>query len=200
MAAPTKTTARSLFALASNAASTITVGAPFDVSTLFEATVLVQFGRRVVTAAVATCNLRLEGSTSAYNTISNWFPITTFSTGFAVTTSQPVTTSSASGQSVVTMTTTTGMVVGDIVYIDNTTIGNSEWGRIKTVTAATSITLEDNLLNTQAATSVVYRAAELFGINVNLASVKQIRLVVDGSGFTMAHAVQATFSTLDTIA
>lgn len=199
MATPSKTAARSLFALASTAASTIVVGSPFDVSSYFEGTVLIQFGRRSTTAAGAGVNYRLEGSTSAYNTISNWFPLATFTTAFAATNSQAVTTQSSSGQAVVSMSTTTNMTVGDIVYIDNTTIGNSEWHRIKTVTASTSITLEDNLVNTQQTSAVVFRAAELFSANLNLASLKQIRLVVDGSSFTQAFATQATFTTLDSI-
>ncbi len=201
MVAPSKTQATSLISLQSVAASSVLIGSVVDVSAKFAGSVFIHFGRRSASAAGAGVNFRVEGSAKS-SADGFWFPLAIFTSGFAATNSQPVTTSSSSGQNVVSMSTTTNMAVGDIVYIDDPTIGNSEWGRVKTVTASTSITLEDNLQSTHGTSAVVYRAAELYMTtpNIDLSSVGRLRVVADGSQFTQAFAVEAFLTTLDSIA
>ena len=100
----------------------------------------------------------------------------------------------------VTVASTTNLTVGGIVFFDNTTIGNSEWGRIKTVTTNTSITLEDNLLNAQSSgASTIYTRAELYVAQLDLGPYKRLRVVADGSGTGQAIAVDAFASTLDSV-
>ena len=95
------------------------------------------------------------------------------------------------------MTDTTGFAVGDVVYIDNGTIGNSEWGRVKAVSANTSITIEDNLVNAQTG-ATVYDQAQIFrAVDINLRAIGRIRVVVDNTGTGQAIAVEAHMVTAD---
>ena len=62
---------------------------------------------------------------------------------------------------------TTKVAEGDYIMIRNSTVANSEWGRIKSIVANTSITIEDNLLNAQTG-SVIFSNAECYAIPVDM--------------------------------
>ena len=96
------------------------------------------------------------------------------------------------------MASTTNLAANDIIYIDNGTIANSEWGRIKSVSTNVSVTIEDNLVNAQTG-ATIYDGAEVFVANLNLQSVGRIRVVVDGSSFTQAFAIESHIVTTDSI-
>lgn len=198
MASFTKTIQAALLALQSVAASSVVVGSAFDMSGKIGGMVQVRFGRRATTAAGAGANIRIEVSKAAAGD-NSWFPLAIFTSAFAATNSQPITTTSNAAQNVLTMTTTTNMAIGDVVFIDNGTIGNSEWARIKAVSAAASVTIEDNLVNNQANTTPVYRAAEIYPPVAIPEGVYRIRAVADGSLFTQAWAVEVTLTTVDSI-
>ena len=97
------------------------------------------------------------------------------------------------------MTDTTGFTAGDLIFIDNGTIGNSEWARIKTISGGVSVTVEDALVN--AATSCrIYDSAEIYAPVAIPEGAYRIRCVVDASLFTQASAVEARYTTIDGIA
>lgn len=198
MAIINKTQGVSVLSLQSVAASTVLISSVVDVSNKFAAALFIHFGRRSATAAGAGVNIRVEASGKSSGD-GFWWPVAIFTTAFAACTTRAVTTSSASGQNVVSTSTTTGLAIGDIIYIDNTTIGNSEFHRIKLVTASTSVTLEDNLNNTQGVTSNIYNAAEMYTCQLDLASIGRLRLVIDGANFTQAFAIEAFMVTGDNI-
>ena len=188
-----------LYALASTAASSVSLGTALDVSTKMGGLVYVRFGRRAATAAGAGANLRLEASHSA--TLDNsWYPFAIFTTAFAACSDEAVTASAASGQKVISCASTTGFTAGDIIFIDNTTIGNSEWARIKSIEGTPSVTVEDNLVNTHSSIATMYDSAEIYAPVAFPEGASRIRLVVDASLFTQACAVEARYSTIDSIA
>lgn len=198
MAVFNKTQGTSVIALQSVAASTVLISSVLDVSAKFAAALFIHFGRRSATAAGAGVNIRVEASAKSSGD-GFWWPVAIFTTAFAACTTRAVTTSSSSGQNVISATTTTGLAIGDIIYIDNTTIANSEWHRIKIVTGATSVTIEDNLNNTQGTSSNMYNAAEMYICQLDLASIARLRIVVDGASFTQAFAIEAFAVTGDSI-
>jgi len=198
MATYTKTIQTDLLALQSVAASSVAISSDFDMSGKIGGTVLVRFGRRAATAAGAGVNIRVEAShaSSGNNT---WYPLAIFTTNFAAAADEAVSGTVNSGTNVITVASTTGLTAGDIIFIDNGTIANSEWGRIKSIVSNTSVTIEDNLVNAQTS-STIYDSAEIFAPVIIPKEVTRIRVVADGSGFTQAFAIEASLITVDSIA
>lgn len=186
-----------LYALASTAASSVSLGTPLDVSSKMGGLVYVRFGRRAAAAAGAGCNIRLEASHSA-SADNSWYPFAIFTTAFAAAEAEAVSGTVAAGATTITVASTTNLAAGDIIFIDNGTIANAEFARIKSVTGAPAVVVEDPLVN--AATGLTfYDSAEIFAPVAIPEGAYRIRLVVDASLFTQACAVEARYSTIDGI-
>jgi hypothetical protein len=199
MATFSKTNAQTLLALQSVAASTILVGAAVDVSAKMGGLIYVRFARRAATAAGAGVNIRLEASQSA-SANNSWFPFAMFTTAFAAVNATTLDAEAASGQAVIPLTATTGFAAQGIGFCDNATIANSEWFRVLSVSAAVSVTAEENLVNTQANGTAATAGAEIYSpVNIPEGALR-IRAVADGSLFTQAFAIQVLYSTIDGIA
>lgn len=189
MPTPTKTQNQTLLQLQSVAASTVVVGSAVDVSTIWAATVFARFGRRSATAAGAGANIRIEASPYASGN-GFWSPLAILTTNFAACEAEAVSGTVNSNTNVITVASTTNLAAGDLIFIDNGTMSNSEWGRVKSVVSNTSVTIEDNLLNAQTG-ATLYDSAEIYTpMNFDLSDIGQIRVVDDGSLFTQAHAIQ----------
>jgi hypothetical protein len=197
MATITKTSDISVLALQSVAASGVLISSAIDVSSKFAASMFIHFGRRSATAAGAGVVFRVEVSAKASGN-GHWYPLTTVATDFQACEAEAVTGTVNAGASLITVASTTNLTVGDIVYIDNTTIGSSEWGRIKSLVVNTSVTVEDALTNAQTG-ATIYDRAEMYPLQFDLTAIKRLRLVVDGSQFTQAFAVEAFMVTGDSI-
>lgn len=153
----------------------------------------IRFGRRAATALTASINFRVE--TSPDSSGNTWNPHVTLSTQLGASVAdQAVNGTVAAGATVITMADTTGFVAGDIIYIENSTVANSEWARIKSISAGVSVTVEEALINAQTG-STVFDQAEIYApVSVDLkglAGAGRIRVVVDGSGGGQAFAVEA---------
>jgi len=167
------------------------------VSTFLGGMIAVRFGRRAATAAGAGVNIRLEASPNSLGGL--WVPFATFTTAFAACEAEAVSGTVSSGTNVIPVASTTNLAAGDVVFIDNGTIGNSEWGRVKSIVSNTSITIEENLVNAQTG-STIYDLAEIFPPVAIPEGALRVRAVADGSGFTQAFAVEAILATIDAIA
>lgn len=198
MASLTKTIQTPLVSLQSIASNSKVIGTPLSVANNLAATVMIHFGRRSASALTAPVNIRIEASAKSSGD-EHWYPLVIFQSTAAAVTSQAVNGTCASAQAVVPMTSTTGQVLSDIVYIDNGTVGNSCWGRICVITSNTSITLEDNLINAQTS-STVYNGAQIFMSNLDLTAVQRIRAVVDADNTGQAVAVEIECVTADSFA
>ncbi len=192
-----KTQGTSVLALQSVASNTVVISSAVDVSAKFAVTVFIHFGRRSATALTTGVIFRIEASAKSSGD-GHWYPLATFQTRVSAVTAQSVNGTCASGQNVVPMASTTGESVADIVYIDNGTIANSEWGRVKVVTSNTSITLEDNLTNAQTG-GTVYPSAEMFSALIDCTAIGRLRLVVDASGTGQVVAAEAELVSSDSI-
>lgn len=192
-----KTQDVSVLAPQSLASNSVVKSSVISVTTALAVTLFLHFGRRSNTALTTTVTFRVEVSSHSSGD-GHWWPKATFTSKIAAVTSQAVSGTCSSGQNVVAMSSTTGMTVGDIVYIDNGTIANSEWHRIKVVTSNTSITLEDNLVSAQTG-STVYPAGEMWSADIDCATYGRVRVVVDGSGSGQAVALEVDAVTADSI-
>ena len=190
----------SLFALASIAASTVSKSSPADISTKMDGLLLVRFGRRSASAAGAGVNIRLEVSSSA-SVDNSWFPFAWFTTGFAACEGEALNATCNAGQKVLTVTSTTNLTVGDAIFIDDTVdITKSEWGRIKSIVANTSVTLEDDLVYTHLNSAIIYDSAEIYSVVAIHPAMGRIRAVIDGVSFTQAFACEVSYLTVEGIA
>lgn len=197
MATLTKTVQTALLTIQSVAASSVAISSAFNMDTKLGGMVSVRFGRRAVTAAGAGVNIRIEAS-SATSGDNSWFPLAIFTSAFAAVEGEALTGTVNAGQNVLTLASTTNLTIGDVIFIDNGTIANSEWGRIKSIVANTSVTIEDNLVNAQTS-STIYDSAEIYSPVSIPEAVMRIRVVDDGSLFTQAHSVQVSLMTIDSI-
>lgn len=196
MATISKTAAQTLLALQSIASNTVVISNALSVTSKLAAMVLIRFGRRATTALTAGMTFRVEVSAKDSGD-GFWWPVAQFLTDTATAESESVTASTA-GSNVISVASTTNLAAGDIIYIDNGTIANSEWGRIKSISANVSVTIEDNLNNDQDS-SVIYDQAQFFQCQVDLTAITRLRLVCDGSGTGQAVAVEAWAITGDSI-
>lgn len=197
MANITKTTGTSVLSLQSVAASTVVISSDLDVSTKMAATILIWFGRRSATAAGAGVNIRIEVSGESSGD-SSWKSIYTFTTGFAACEAEAVSGTVSSGTNVITVASTTNLTIGDYIFIDNSTIANSEWKRVKSISTNASVTTENNLANAQTG-STIYDSAEDFMCSLDLTAIKRLRVVADGASFTQAFAIKSLMITGDSI-
>lgn len=197
MATISKTSDTSVLSLQSVAASSVVISSVLDVATKLAAMICIHFGRRAATAAGAGVNIRIEASSKASGN-GHWYPLAVFTTDFQACESEAVSGTEAAGQDTISVASTTNLAAGDIVFFDNSTIGNSEWGRIKSIVANTSVTLEDAITNAQTG-STIYDRAEMFVAQLDLTAVKRLRVVVDGSLFTQAFAIEAHMVSGDAI-
>lgn len=197
MANITKTTGTSVLSLQSVAASTVVISSDLDVSTKMAATILIWFGRRSATAAGAGVNIRIEVSGESSGD-SSWKSIYIFTTGFAACEAEAVSGTVSSGTNVITVASTTNLTIGDYIFIDNSTIANSEWKRVKSISTNASVTTENNLANAQTG-STIYDSAEDFMCSLDLTAIKRLRVVADGASFTQAFAIKSLMITGDSI-
>ncbi len=192
-----KTVGSSLLTLQSVASNTVVLGSAIDVSTKYAAFIGMHFGRRTASVLTTGAKIRVEGSTKSSGD-GFWFPLVEFQSLIAAAESEAVSGTVGSGTNVITVASTTNLTVGDMIYIDNSTIANSEWGRIIAVSTNVSVTIEDNLVNAQTG-STLYDQAEMYSASLDLSAIGRIRLVADFSGTGQACAIEAVMNTADSL-
>ena len=195
----TKTVGTSVMALQTVSASSVATSSVVSTANKLGATIFIHFGREAVTAAGVGVNIRIEASSKA-SLNGHWYPLATFTTGFATCETEALTATEPAGETVVAVGSTTNLTAGELIFIFNTTIGSSEWHRIKSVSPGVSVTLEDGLLFEQtAAASDIFDLAEMFVAQLDLTSVSRLRVVADGSLFTQAFAIEVDMISWDSV-
>lgn len=179
----TKTDNNTLIALQTNTtAPRVTISSELNTTNILVTTIGTHLGRVTTNAFTAGVNFRIEGSTTPSGN-GYWFPITIFTSAVGTNIgSQTISSNASAGQNIVSIGATANFVVGDIVYIQNTTEANSEFGRIKAVSLNANITLEDNLRFAQPTTSTVTSKSEMYYALIDTSAIKRLRCVSDGSG------------------
>jgi hypothetical protein len=199
MATYSKTQGTSVLSLQSVSSGAVLISSALDVSSKIAATFFIRFGRRATTALTVGAQIRIEASGKSSGD-GHWNPLFIFTTDIATAESEAVSGTVNSGTNVITVASTTNLVAGDLIYIDNGTIANSEWGRIKSISTNTSVTIEDNLVNAQTG-ATLYDQAQIFrAVDVNCRALGRLRMVVDNSGTGQNIAIEAEMVTADSFA
>ena len=194
MALTKTTTWRTLYAIASTASNTVDEGSALDVSDLYDGLVHIQMGRGTGTAFTVAPKIMLQW-TGVNNapTADDWATEVTFQPALGASIgSQAVSGTEAAGQTVVTLAAGTNFAAGDYVFFHNTTIGNSEWCRVQSVSGA-DLTLSEAIVNAQTS-STCRDQAEEWSYYMPLLGAQKLRIVVDGAGSGQAVIVRARLS------
>lgn len=181
MATISKTQGTSLLTLQTCASAAVVLGSAVDVSTKLAAMVFIHVGRTIATALTNGVKIRVEASSKS-TLDGHWYSVAEFQTGVTVsTTTATLTTATTAADTVLPMTATAGIVIGDKVYIREAGAEtNSEFGRVKLVTSNTSITIEDGtLFNHTITTTKIWSQAEFFVAQLDLTAIGRLRVVVD---------------------
>lgn len=190
MAAMVKTQAVSLLtiqALASNAAVISTV---VDWATKMAATLFLSLGRDDSAGALAVpFNFRVQGTPDASGD-RRWMDLAVFQSGLTVPEPEAITGTQAIGATTLTLASTVNFAIGQLVLLKNTTIGNSEFARIKSFVANTSFAPIDPITLAQTG-STLYTQAEQFVLQLDLTGIERVRVVADNSGTGRSVVVEA---------
>lgn len=199
MATYSKTQGTSVLSLQSVASAAVLISSAIDVSSVIAATMFIHFGRRAASALTAGVQFRVEASSKSSGD-GHWYPLFTYTSDIAAASDEAVSGTVNAGTNVITVASTTGFTAGDLIYIDNGTIGNSEWGRVKSISTNVSITIEDNLVNAQTC-ATMYDQAQIFRpVDINCRAIGRLRLVVDNTASGQAVAVEAHIVTATSFA
>lgn len=189
----TKTEQTTLYAIAQTAANVIDEGAAVNVGSYAEIDVRVRVGRATGTAFTAAPKIRIEGTyDSTSPTKEQWVTLWEVPVALGASiASQTVSGTEAAGQTTITLAAGTNFAAGDYVFFHNTTIGNSEWARVESVSGA-DIVVSEAIVNAQTG-ATVRDQAELYRAVLNVASLQGVRLVVDNAGSGQAIIAAAEF-------
>lgn len=199
MANITKTVQTQLAAPQTLSSNTVFISTAFDCSTKLAASIYIRFGRKATTALTEGVEFRVEVSGLGASTASHWNTIASYKTAIAAAESEAVSGTVSSGTNVITVASTTNLARADIVVLVNSTIGNSEWGRVKSISSNVSITIEDNLVNAQTGSTIYDQAEIVPPIVVDLTAVKYLRVVADGSNTGQDTIFEIDLITADSI-
>lgn len=186
----TKTIQTELAIIQTLSANTNKISDILDVSAMKAATIFIDHGRDATTAFVGSgTEYRVE--TSEKDTGNDtWRVLYSVVCDITVAVAIVMDGSEAAGDTVID--TGTGLpAVGDNVFFKNATIGNSEWAKVVArVTTASSetFTILNGLTNTQAAITL-FNKAEHFVINIELKSIRRLRVVANNNAGTTNVAI-----------
>lgn len=189
----TKVEEQTLLAITETASNSATVGAAVDVSTYYAIDVRIRMGRGTGTAFTVGPIARIEGSyDSTSPTAGQWVVLASFQAALGTNVgSQLVSGSEAAGQTVITLAAGTNFAAGDYIFIHDNTLSSSEWCRVLSVATA-DLTLEEATLSAHDGSDTVRDQAEQYHALIDVTSIQQVRLVINGagSGQAVVHAAE----------
>lgn len=178
----TKSGQQTLYAIASTASNAISVGATLDVNLYYGGMIRLRMGRATGTAFTTAPIFRIEASgvIAASVAADQWVTIASFTPAIGVNLgSQAVSGTSNAGDGTLLLAGNTNFTADDFIFIHNTTIANSEWKHVTSISANT-LTLQDNLVRAQTG-STARDQAEEYAAFVDLTGINSLRVVVDGA-------------------
>lgn len=188
----TKIGGADLYAITSVTSNTVSVGAGVSVATYYAVDVRVRMGRGTGSAFTTAPIIRIEKSVYASPALDQWTPVCQFQPALGATIgSQAVSGTSNAGDGTLVLAAGTNFAAGDYVFIQNTTIGNSEWVHVTSISSAT-LTLWSNLVRAQTSATARNQAEEYQAL-IDCVGVQQLRVVVDAHGSGQAAIVHVDF-------
>lgn len=195
----TKVARADLFAIASTASNSVSVGSAVDVSTYYAIDVRIRMGRGTSAAFTRGPIVRVEGTAASSPTADQWAVLATFQMALGASiASQAFGGAEAAGQTVLTLAAGTNFAAGDYVFIHDNTIGSSEWARVVSVSGA-DITIEEGTVNAHDASDTVRDQAEQYHCVIDATSLQKVRLVVDGANSGQAVVCHADYGAVSSL-
>ena len=186
-----KTAAQALLAHTQQATAVITIGSAVDVSTkVGPAVAFVKMGRSTTTALSNEVKFRLEGSAKTSGN-DEWIPLYEWTSSSGKTTASSTTLNGATtaGNATTLLTSGTGFVAGDHVYLRETgTPANSEWSRVASISTNT-VTWEEVQTRSHTTGIAATDLAESWQIPFDTAGQTRVRLVVDTASAASGQTV-----------
>jgi hypothetical protein len=187
----TKSDETVLYAIASTASNSVSVGSALDVSSYYACLLRIRVGRGTGTAFTTAPIIRIEGTAESggAQTANQWTVLAQFQTNVGASIgAQAVSGTEAAGQTVVTLAAGTNFGGGDYVFFENGTLANSEFSRVVSIATA-DLTLEEGLVNAQTGGNCRDQA-EQFQCSLELLGINRLRVVVDGRATGQAVIVE----------
>ncbi len=174
-------------------------GSAQDVSTKLAATIFMYHALVEATANTNAGSFMVQTS-AASSGDADWVTVAQFTANTGTADTEAMTATEPVGETVLAVASTTGFVAGDLLYVQNSTVGNSEWGLCQEIVSNTSINLVDGLTTQQTNTSVIWNDANRFICQLDLTAVGRLRVIFLHEGATGANChVKAMMVTGDSI-
>lgn len=205
---PNKTAGATLFTGADCASGSMYLGSEINVASVYSATAFIRLGRTVTNVLTNFVGFKLEGS-GKDSGADYWSPLYVWTNAILAVTgiipaSNLLNGATSAGATTYTLDSATGQNAGDLVFFYEST--KYEWARTKSISGAVATPL-DPLVYAHADNTTVLDQGEEWAIQLDLSSIKRLRLVVDtaAAGGVSAAAVgqtvfvQAYLNTLDSV-
>jgi len=179
----TKTIQTELLAITKVAANAQQKSSELDLTNMKKVAIMIDHGRTATTAfVVAGTEYRIEVSQKATGD-DTWRMIASAVCGITAATAITADGNEAAGSTLIEIGANTP-VVNDIVFWENTTLSESEWGKVVAIVAGTSFTLLDGLTNLQRAAQLIYNKGEQYVFNLDVEPFTRLRVIVNNNNGT----------------
>lgn len=172
-----------LFAITNVGSNTISTGSAVDVSTYYEVGIGILFGRTSGTALSVQPKIRLQftGKNSSPG-VNDWVTFATFTPAVGASIgAQAVSGTASAAATSVTLAAGTNFAAGNFVFFLNSTLANSDWSRVQSISSAT-LTLGEGIVNAQTGSTCYSQAEEYAVDSLSVLGMSKIRVQVDNSG------------------
>ncbi len=175
------------------------VGTAQDVTTKFSATIYLYHASIEATANTNPGKFLVQTTPSATGN-DGWATVYEFDATISTADTEAMTATEPVGETVLAVAATAGFVAYDKLYIQHSTLANSEWRICKEIVTDTSIDIVDGLTNEQTSSSVIWNDADLWVCALDLTSVGRVRVLFMHEGATGANChIMSLMSTGDSI-
>ena len=192
-ASAVKTIQTELLAITAVAADAQQKSSELALTGIKKAAVFIDHGRTATTAFVgAGTEYRVEVSEKASGNDA-WRTLASVPCGIVAASEITADGNEAAAQTVIECGATYP-ALGDIVFWENATLANSEWGKVvaRVVTGGSeSFTLQDGLTNAQTAAKLIYNKAEQFVLNLDVEVFTRMRVIVNNNNGTTNVAIKS---------
>lgn len=188
-----KTIQTELLAITAVAADAQQKSSELALTGIKKAAILIDHGRTATTAfVVAGTEYRVEASQKATGNDA-WVSIASHVCAIAAATETTADGDEAAAETVV-LCDANYPALGDIIFWENATLANSEWGKVvaRVVGAGSeSFTLQDGLTNAQALAKKIYNKGERIAFLLDVEAYTRLRVVVNNNNGTTNAAIKA---------
>ena len=197
---PNKTAGIAILALTAITHPDTVKGSAQDVSAKTGMATIILFHSSVEAVAntnAGTFYIQASGSASGDG---NWATLAQVTATVSTADTEALTATEPIGETVMAVTSTTGFVATDHLYIKHTTLASSEFAKCQEIATNSSITLIDGLTTQQtAAASTLWNDCDVVPVQIDLTGITRIRVVFQHEGATGANCdVKALMVTGDT--